>query len=825
MPEKIKWDDIFDPDVEKGIEGLINSFASLTDSIKASMKAHLEGLGTGNPKDLAEMTEKQKHIDAILDGEKKLLVIEKEKIRLSVAKQERTKIIKEEIALAKAQEGSLNESRIRLIQLRREYDALSAAQRENVAVGGILKNQINALDKEVKGLEESTGRHQRSVGNYAKGFAGLTGIMSKLGQAFGLNTDAVESLHNASKQLISVSRELHHLTNLDVKAKEGEVAANEELAASQLLLNPLMLVFVGIIGGAIFAVANYKNEIFGLTEAEYEHRKAVDGNIIANDQIREIYNQGIEQLRTLATGYQVLTKQITEFDAQVINANANYKKSMEGLEKQTKESVEAIQSDWKLGLMDIFAPGAGKIIGGIKINDVKKDFDKTEKVLKGVLQATVNTANKEEAIEFSKRTKELRRQLQEAAIQNYQDETQRQIALLNLKFEFDKEDIKQIVANEDIKAGLIKEKEIKLQNDIADIKRKAQLKSVESETKSIVEKDVTLKQKTLSEIHQRESDELKLHLLEMGKSEEEINKKLQEKRIADLKEEIRIKKMVGEDALKEQIALQELLNSKTSQDLQEIVDGAKLLNDAILEGLQKRSEHAVEIENQKIADIDNAVKDQQDRAKEGLSNTLAFEQAERAKALDERAKLEKQQRNIQELEELSKIFLDFVDAYAKNGDTNAEAKALGKTLAVRGISKAISGGLYEGTESVGEEHAILDLNRSKDSLLVPLHKGERVMGFEDSQKIRGISNEQLVRLGQLYKYGMIDASHPASEQSQMQAAMMKIADNYKSLEQTIKNKKELTVYRNAMNELVIEEKKDGIVRRAIQKDTKIIKRG
>lgn len=62
-------------------------------------------------------------------------------------------------------EGSLNAMRQELILLRREFDNLSAVERES-EFGQQLAAQINRVDAGVRQLEESTGRAQRNVGAY-----------------------------------------------------------------------------------------------------------------------------------------------------------------------------------------------------------------------------------------------------------------------------------------------------------------------------------------------------------------------------------------------------------------------------------------------------------------------------------------------------------------------------------------------------------------------------------------------------------------------------------------------------------------------------------
>lgn len=64
-------------------------------------------------------------------------------------------------------EGSLNDLRQQLVVLRKEFDNLSAADRDG-EFGQQLLTRIQGLDTEVKSLEESTGRAQRNVGAYGK---------------------------------------------------------------------------------------------------------------------------------------------------------------------------------------------------------------------------------------------------------------------------------------------------------------------------------------------------------------------------------------------------------------------------------------------------------------------------------------------------------------------------------------------------------------------------------------------------------------------------------------------------------------------------------
>jgi len=70
-------------------------------------------------------------------------------------------------------EGSYYALNQELVDLRKQYKNLSAAERES-AKGNELKQKIQELDKELKKIDGSTGQFQRNVGNYPKTFARVT---------------------------------------------------------------------------------------------------------------------------------------------------------------------------------------------------------------------------------------------------------------------------------------------------------------------------------------------------------------------------------------------------------------------------------------------------------------------------------------------------------------------------------------------------------------------------------------------------------------------------------------------------------------------------
>lgn len=85
------------------------------------------------------------------------------------------------------QSNSLNQLRARLALATTEFDKLSQEERQAEQSGKRLLTQINALQQEVRELEQTTGRSQRNVGNYGSAFKGLGQNLTQIaGQIPGL---------------------------------------------------------------------------------------------------------------------------------------------------------------------------------------------------------------------------------------------------------------------------------------------------------------------------------------------------------------------------------------------------------------------------------------------------------------------------------------------------------------------------------------------------------------------------------------------------------------------------------------------------------------
>lgn len=107
----------------------------------------------------------------------------KAQIEANIAAREAQREVTREIQIRQQADGSIKQMGMQLTDLRNKYEGLSKAEREDLAVGGELLIQIQALDKEYKALRESTGNFRDSVGNYEKATSGLGQLSDSINNA------------------------------------------------------------------------------------------------------------------------------------------------------------------------------------------------------------------------------------------------------------------------------------------------------------------------------------------------------------------------------------------------------------------------------------------------------------------------------------------------------------------------------------------------------------------------------------------------------------------------------------------------------------------
>lgn len=220
------------------------------DRAKAEAKLMTEAL-KNHAKQLNEgKISEEQYTKAVLETQKQLAANKQEQNQLSDAIRTSEKVIKNQITQQNLADDSIKALRAQLSNLTKEYDELSAAERNNAEVGGKLLASINETTDQIKKAEEATQRYYRNVGNYKSALEGMEQATdgaknSILGFISGGNP-LVQMLINTSQQLGSVKQAF-------ALAGQGAVMLGKQFLA--LMANPIVA-FLALIAAAFMALKN-----------------------------------------------------------------------------------------------------------------------------------------------------------------------------------------------------------------------------------------------------------------------------------------------------------------------------------------------------------------------------------------------------------------------------------------------------------------------------------------------------------------------------------------------------------------------------------------
>jgi tape measure domain-containing protein len=223
MPSTGRIDDLFDLATidaqQKKVMLLLNQLMDKINELnKTNLKIPVGGDSTGSGSGSGSSTPKKvkDDIDKLEAAYKKLALAESElgaKIAEVNEKTRQQNVVNAQNArLNIAQAGSLNELRARLAAATREFDNMGTAERKFTSAGKDAIDNIKKLQKEVRELEQETGRYQRNVGNYPQQLVGgATGILSNFGVALGTGA-IVKQLFDTTLQVDALNTALKNVS-------------------------------------------------------------------------------------------------------------------------------------------------------------------------------------------------------------------------------------------------------------------------------------------------------------------------------------------------------------------------------------------------------------------------------------------------------------------------------------------------------------------------------------------------------------------------------------------------------------------------------------
>lgn len=478
----IKYEDIVDPaafpTLYENVEKLI---ALLGDGQKAISKLQIQtkdGLVGKTPQNADQAAEMQKLIAKVKELEKekqKLRSTEKELMQAQVAGKEAQRQLladmKTQAQLVSAAPGSYDELEASLKRVTAQWKGLSKEQRENSIIGTELAKTKLDLTNQLKKLDDTTGVHNRSVGNYThsiieatKGASGFTGLLASLGKALGYETEALQELVHISKETLKVSRELINIKHGEIEiekesalskeantvateaqavvqeeqiiATEGATVAQEELNVA-MEANPIGALLVGLVAlVAIFEVLAHRE--VNTTKATQEFSKSAESQ---KDKIDELLNS----LRMLNIEKLENEKRITKTDSAVLRAEAKHYEDRQKLNKEFLKQTEDLNKEFDESKSEINTTEQLLEIErqrNSRLLSLKQNFNTTVKLLDIQRRAEEANIREKYAIDELKALKEFAAQYSDQELENEKMRINAKANVLSLQVQEDNADKK-----------------------------------------------------------------------------------------------------------------------------------------------------------------------------------------------------------------------------------------------------------------------------------------------------------------------------------------------------------------------------------------------
>jgi hypothetical protein len=241
---------------------------------------------------------------------------------------------------------------------------------------------------------------------------------------------------------------------------------------------------------------------------------------------------------------------------------------------------------------------------------------------------------------------------------------------------------------------------------------------------------------------------------------------------------------------------------KQEQDLKNaILDTAKLTLDKINERKQAEIEALDVVINKRKENVDR----QQELAEKGLTNQLAFEQQKLDEAEVEKARLQREQ---EKREKRIAYYKAFSSALENSKNTGKFGSAAVEALAQVLIADTIAGAFKDGVENLHGEGT-----STSDSIIARLSKGESVITAKGTKDFAGLPTAINNGEGKEWIYKNIVPTLLANENKDIKIVTdSKLITEIQDLKKVIKNKTEINVNWNSLDERVESLVKDGMIK-------------
>lgn len=378
--------------LEKAVDRLSSSVSSANNANQNSART-----STQRRQALTEEEKAEQQLAATIDRVVRARTdANRAQIEANLAARETQREVQREIQLRQVGETSIRGMGMRLTDLRNQYELLSAEQRNEIGVGDVLLQQIQALDAEYKALRESTGNFRDSVGNYERALSGLDRLGEGLEQVnslgigvnntfgigvgvmalFGANTEETAETQDKLRKvlaLVTLATQVYNevirknsaagLANsviervrtiqtraraaAEARATQGTVAATiaQRVYNAVANANPVLLLVAAILT-LVGAYAVYTSTTDNATDSTNKYKSSIDGTTYSSKEARDAAERLKNELRDLAVQIDLVSGRISQFQAALTNISNAQSQALDELVDETQTKLDEVNSEY-----------------------------------------------------------------------------------------------------------------------------------------------------------------------------------------------------------------------------------------------------------------------------------------------------------------------------------------------------------------------------------------------------------------------------------------------------------------------------------------------
>lgn len=322
---------------------------------------------------------------------------------------------------------------------------------------------------------------------------------------------------------------------------------------------------------------------------------------------------------------------------------------------------------------------------------------------------------------------------------------------------------------------------LELRKSQLDEQNKVELDAVNSKINELSKTDVSglskrQRDKTLQKLEEFELEKSKIDskykILRGEQRIEDINKEISEVEKGSIREiELTAEKnkiLADNDKIKQDQRITDLKNAnKTAEEIyKEFTDTVKGIINDVFKAIEDSNKKQIQSQEKLVAKQNELVDKQSQRAQEGLSNTLAFEQRQLA---EREAELIKSQKKQERLEKIKALYTSYTN-YSNKGDENPILKALRDFAILESITASFGdGGVVEDklpTNGIfrGQSH-----NGNKGGIPILVEGRE---GIFSAREMENLGKDNFYRMKEIAGLGRVDSNFFSGQRQQFIQAVV-----------------------------------------------------